>query len=144
MASIKIRKPEFSKKYFTVESAESMLPTISRIIERTIKLDKALDLLGSIEIEVCEDDYDNLRRITKMNKQFHMLSKEFYSNIEKLEDMGCLVKDIEVGIVDFYSRFEGKEIFLCWRLGEKKIRFWHEVDSGYECRKPIIDLKRRR
>lgn len=144
MASTKIRRPEFSKRYFTLDAAESLLPRVSRIMERTIKLDKALDLLGSIEIEVYEDDYDNLRRITKMNKQFHLLSKEFYANIEKLEDMGCLVKDIEVGIIDFHSKFEGKEIFLCWKLGEKRIKFWHEVDSGYECRKPILDLRKRR
>jgi len=135
-------KQELSKKYFTIEKTERLLPEIERILRKTIRLNKALDLLGSIEIEVYDDDYNNLRRITKMNKQFHKLSYEFYVKIEKLEDMGCIIKDLEIGIIDFYSRFEGHDIFLCWNLGEKQIKFWHEVESGYEGRKPILDLTR--
>jgi hypothetical protein len=142
--SSKITTQEFSKKYFTVEEAEELLPKISRILSRVIKLDKALDLLSTIEIEVYGDDYDNLRRITKLNKQFHKLSYEFYNKIEKIEDMGCVVKDIDLGIVDFYSKFDGGDIFLCWKLGERKIKFWHDLDSGYECRKPILDLSKKR
>ena len=133
---------ELTKKYFTIESAEKLLPKIERILKRTIKLNKAIDLLSSIEIEVYDDDYGNLRRVTKLNKQFHKLSYEFYSNMEKIEDLGCVIKDIDIGIIDFYSRFEGGDIFLCWKLGEKTIKFWHEIDSGYEGRKPIFDLAR--
>ena len=134
-------RQELSKEYFTIVDAERLLPKIEGILRKTIRINKALDLLGSIEIEVYDDDYNNLRRITKMNKQFHKLSYEFYAKIENLEDIGCIIKDIDVGILDFYSRYAGKDIFLCWKLGEKKIRFWHEIDSGYEGRKPILYLK---
>ena len=144
MASSKSAKQELIKKYFTIDEAEELLPNVERILRRTIKLNKALDLLSSIEIEVYDDDYDNLRRITKLNKHFHKLSYEFYANIEKIEDIGCIIKDLEIGIIDFYSEFEGGEIFLCWKLGEKKIKFWHEADSGYEGRRPILDLSRNR
>ena len=106
-------------------------------------LNKALDLLSSIEIEVYDDDYENLRKVTKANRQFHKLSYEFYSNIEQLEDMGCLIKDLEIGLIDFYHEFEGRDIFLCWKLGEKNIKFWHEVDTGYMGRKPILDLRKK-
>jgi len=140
MVSTKIAEQEFSKKYFTIKDAEKLLPHIERILQRTIKLNKALDLLSSIEIEVYDDDYENLRKVTKANKQFHKLSYEFYSNIEKLEDMGCIVKDYEIGIIDFYYRTEDHDIFLCWKLGEKSIRFWHDVDTGYMSRRPILDL----
>lgn len=131
---------EFLKKYFTIEEAERLLPAIEKILKRTINLNKALELLESIEIEVYDDDYEDLGNITKANKQFHKLSYEFYDNLEKLEDVGCLVKDLGQGIIDFYCRFEGRDIFLCWKLGERRIRFWHEVDSGYMGRKPILDL----
>ena len=144
MVSTKIAEQEFSKKYFTIKDAEKLLPHIERILQRTIKLNKALDLLSSIEIEVYDDDYENLRKVTKANKQFHKLSYEFYSNIEKLENMGCIVKDYEVGIIDFYYRAEDHDIFLCWKLGEKNIRFWHETDTGYMGRKPILDLTKNR
>ena len=142
MARSKSAKQELIKRYFTIDEAEEMLPKVERILRRTIRLNKALDLLSSIEMEVYDDDYDNLRRVTKLNKQFHKLSYEFYANIEKVEGIGCIIKDLEIGIIDFYSEFEGREIFLCWRLGEKRIRFWHEADSGYEGRRPILDLRK--
>lgn len=135
------KKQKFDKKYFTIDKAEILIPKIEKILKMAIRLDKALDLLSSIEIEVYDDDYNNLRRVTKLNKQFHKLSYEFYANIEKLENMGCVIKDLDIGIIDFYSRFEGREIFLCWKLGEKQLKFWHEVDSGYTGRKPILDLR---
>ena len=135
-------KQEFSKKYFTIEEAEKLLPKIEKVLRRTIQLNKAIELLSSIEIEVY-DDYANLRRITKTNKQFHKLSYELYANIEKLEDMGCLIKDLDTGLMDFYHRFEGRDIFLCWRLGENSIKFWHEVDSGYMGRKQILNMTKK-
>ena len=142
MAKAKHTEQEFLKKYFTIEEAERLLPEIDKILGRTIKLNKALELLESIEIEVYDDCYDGLSKVTKANKQFHKLSYEFYDNIDKLEEIGCLVKDLELGIVDFYFRFENRDIFLCWKLGEKGIRFWHETDAGYIGRKPIVDLAR--
>ena len=144
MVRINISKQEFYKKYFTIEEAEKLLPGVERILRRTMRLNKALDLLSSIEIEVYDDDYENLRKITKANRQFHKLSYEFYSNMEELEDMGCIVKDLDMGLIDFYHKFEGHDIFLCWKYGEKSIRFWHETDAGYMGRKPILDLTKNR
>ena len=144
MTNGEYEKQKFAKEYFTIEEAEKLLPVVERILKRTIKVDKALDLLSSIEIEVYDEDYNNLRRVTKLNKQFHKLSYEFYENIEKLEDMGCVIKDLDIGLIDFYSTHEGKDIFLCWRLGENKIKFWHEMDCGYAGRKPILDLIKKR
>jgi len=112
---------EFSKKYFTIEEAEILLPKIEKILRRTIQLDKAIELLSSIEIEVYDD----------------------YANIEKLEDMGCLIKDLDTGLMDFYYRFEGRDIFLCWKLGENGIKFWHEADTGYMGRKQILDISKK-
>ena len=140
MTGINRSTQEFSKKYFTIKEIDAVLPKVEKIMRRTIRLNKALDLLSSVEIEVYDDDYENLGKITKSNKQFHKLSYEFYSNVEKLEDMGCLVKDLEIGVLDFYYRFQGRDIFLCWKIGERRIKFWHDVDNGYMGRKPILDL----
>lgn len=140
MSKTRSTEQEFSKKYFTIEQAERLVPRIERIMKRVVKQNKALELLSSIEIEVYDDDYDNLKRITKTNKKFHKLSYEFYLNLEKLEDMGCIVKDLELGIIDFHYEFQGRDIFLCWKLGEKTIKFWHETDTDYMGRMPILDL----
>jgi len=139
MVRSKSTEQEFSKKYLTIEEAEKLLPTIEKILRHTIKLNKAIELLSSIEIEVY-DGYENLRRITKTNKEFHKLSYEFYLNMEKLEDMGCIIKDLDIGLIDFFYKFEGRDIFLCWKLGEKSLKFWHEIETGYMGRKLILDL----
>ena len=140
MATIENTKQTSTKKYFTITEAEKLLPSIGRILKRTINLNKALDLLSTIEIEVYDEDYDDLRRITKLNKQFHKLSYEFYANIERIEDMGCIINDIEIGIIDFYSVLGGREIFVCWKIGERKIKFWREINCNYMGRKPILDF----
>lgn len=143
MTKIEISSQQISKKYFTIEQAQKIVSRIGKIMIRTIKLNKALELLSSIEIEDYNDDYNSSRRNTKLNKEFHALSLEFYSNIEKLEDMGCLIKDLEAGLIDFYHKLDGRDVLLCWRLGEKEIKFWHEIDTGFSGRNPIFDLNKK-
>lgn len=131
---------EQAKKYFSIEGAERLLPRIEKLVRRLRHLDKAIELLNTVEIEVEEENYSNLRYVTKLNKEFYKLSYEFYDKLDEIEGFGCLLKDIELGLVDFYCRFEGRDIFLCWKLGEKKIKYWHEIYASFNGRKPILDL----
>ena len=57
--------------------------------------------------------------------------------ILKLEDQGCVLKDINVGLVDFPAVRLGVRVWLCWKIGEKKIEFWHTIHDGYANRKPV-------
>jgi hypothetical protein len=57
--------------------------------------------------------------------------------IERLQQLGCVVKDLDVGLVDFPTRFRGVDVYLCWRMGEKSIEFWHGMDEGFRGRKAI-------
>jgi hypothetical protein len=47
------------------------------------------------------------------------------------------VKDLDIGLVDFPTTFNGVEVYLCWKLGEPGIEFWHGVEEGFRGRKPI-------
>ena len=134
---------EEAKSYFTIDKAETLLPKIEKIVRRLRQLSNALDLLEGVEIEVEEENYAHLRHVTKLNREFHKFSYEFYRKLEELESMGCLLKDLELGLVDFYYKFENRDIFLCWKLGEKSIRHWHEIYAGFESRNPIINLARK-
>ena len=58
---------------------------------------------------------------------------------DKIEQMGILVKDLDIGLIDFLTRYQGREVCLCWRLGEERIRFWHGTEEGFAGRKPIDD-----
>jgi hypothetical protein len=58
---------------------------------------------------------------------------------EQVEEMGVLLKDLEIGLVDFPTHYQDREVCLCWKLGEDHIRFWHGMEEGFRGRKPIDD-----
>ena len=56
----------------------------------------------------------------------------------EVEALGCELKDIAMGLVDFRAVRQGREVYLCWRLGEPGIAFWHELEAGYMGRQPLL------
>ena len=129
-------------KYFTVESAQKQIPAIKKSILKLKNLKKTIDAILSIRIDPNEVGFEEfLETNTKLNKEYHKLSYEFYKELEKLEKIGCLLKDLDKGLIDFYYKFEGRDVFLCWKLGEDKIKAWHEIDAGFTGRQPIVDLE---
>ena len=130
------------KKYFTVEGAQKQMPKIKKSLLKLQNLKKAIDAITSVRIDPKEIEYEEfIETSTKLSKEFHKLSYEFYKELEQLEKTGCVLKDLEQGLVDFYCRFEGRDIFLCWRLGEGRIKAWHEIEEGFAGRQPIVDLE---
>jgi hypothetical protein len=57
--------------------------------------------------------------------------------METVQSYGCLIKDLDVGLVDFPTLYRGEEVYLCWKLGESGISFWHGVTEGFRGRKKI-------
>ena len=57
--------------------------------------------------------------------------------LERIQEYGCLVKDLDIGLIDFPTLLRGEEVYLCWKLGESGIHFWHGVQEGFRGRKPI-------
>lgn len=63
--------------------------------------------------------------------------EELRTAIGRIQQSGCIVKDLDAGLLDFPTFYRGEEVYLCWKLGEPGIRFWHGVDEGFAGRKPI-------
>ena len=124
------------KRYFTLKEAENLLPELSIKLRRLIKIGKAIHLLNKIEINY-EDEFDFITNEINTRKNSHKLYFEFYALLEDILNYGAIVKDLNFGLVDFYSKYNSQEIFLCWQLGENKIKYWHEAELGYDERKPI-------
>jgi len=59
------------------------------------------------------------------------------ANIKAIHEMGVVVKDLDMGLCDFPHLRDGRIVFLCWKLGEQEIRWWHETTSGYKDRCPL-------
>lgn len=131
------------KPILTLEQAKELLPEVKTILERLMHLNKTLSILSSMEISY-EDEYDEMKADLATNKELHRLSVKLFEGFSKLLDIGCVVKDLEDGLVDFYGKFENRTIFFCWKIGEDDIENWHETDDGYEERKPILELVEKR
>ncbi len=61
--------------------------------------------------------------------------------VDELAEIGVELKDYETGLVDFVGRHEGRDVYLCWKLGEEKITHWHELNTGFAGRKPVSQLQ---
>jgi hypothetical protein len=57
--------------------------------------------------------------------------------LERIQATGCVVKDLDVGLLDFPARINNEDVYLCWRVGEDRIRFYHRQDEGFAGRKPL-------
>jgi hypothetical protein len=128
---------------FTLEQAESLLPDIERNIREAVSSKTAFEeaegalqtitqrvmMLGGVLVD---------RNVVQDNKTRRDQSAErLKSAIEKIQEIGCVIKDLDVGLVDFPTLFRGEEVYLCWKLGESGIRFWHGTNEGFAGRKPI-------
>lgn len=127
------------KRYITLEEAENNIPEVKESLQKIRKLSETISILQSIEVSY-DTEFDEIYAETKNNQEFHKLSAELHRELHKLIKLGCIVRDINIGLVDFFSKFEGREIFLCWEMGEGKISNWHEVTESYEMKKPIFEM----
>jgi len=59
--------------------------------------------------------------------------------VDRIQETGCVVKDLDEGLVDFPSLMKGEEVFLCWKVGEERILYWHGLEEGFAGRKPLDD-----
>lgn len=72
-------------------------------------------------------------------RRFAGAAVAFSRGLAQIERWGIVVRDIDSGICDFRARREGREVYLCWCLGEERITHWHELDAGFRGRRPLGD-----
>jgi hypothetical protein len=76
-----------------------------------------------------------------MQQQLDACMAKLEDFVDELSEIGCELKDYQMGLIDFVGRHEGRDIYLCWKLGEESITHWHELDSGFAGRQPVSKLK---
>jgi hypothetical protein len=60
--------------------------------------------------------------------------------VARIDALGITLRDIERGLIDFPALVAGRQVWLCWQLGEDAVGYWHELDTGFGSRRPLIDL----
>ena len=125
-------------KIFTLEEAESLLPSLSAlIIEARVSREQIQKMEVEIDLEEIVQEAGASDRLDARMEAYNNQVAEFYDLIDKIHEPGCFLKDVEMGLIDFYSMREGKVVYLCWKFGEPNITFWHEVTQGFGSRKVL-------
>ncbi len=130
-------------KRFTLAEAERLLPRVERLIQEAIALKTEYDEAGG-ELEAFQKRVMMMGGVT-MDRERALHARQRRDNagtrlrnaIETVQQMGCHIKDLAIGLVDFPTTLRGVEVYLCWKLGETKIEYWHGVDEGFRGRKAI-------
>jgi len=138
------------KRYFSVEEANRMIPTLEAAFARMIQINTQIrsiyQRLAETGYAPSHEDFEVApqgasREVMSDLASLRALIDALKDQIATLHGAGCVVKDIEQGLVDWYARAGGRDVFLCWKLGEKQVQYWHELEAGYPGRRPISELE---
>jgi hypothetical protein len=122
--------------YFSITQANEILPTVIKKFEFvTAKKNELAKIEQQLQTSLSPEN--KFEEYIILKQQLNTAITKLYQAIEDLENTGVVVKSIDEGLLDFPSKRFDKEVWLCWKYGEKEIKFWHEKDSGFQGRKPI-------
>jgi hypothetical protein len=76
-------------------------------------------------------------KLATLRIEHTQLAEAMRSALNHILETGCVIKDLDTGLLDFPSRINNEDVYLCWRLGEDRIRFYHRQDEGFAGRKPL-------
>ena len=116
------------QNYFTVDEANEKIPWLEVQLQTIVSLGE--------DIERLRLGNSYLPRFVR--KETDAAAERLRNLAEEINDSGIILKDLQRGLVDFPTFWEGREVYLCWLLGEPSIQFWHEIDTGFSGRKPLF------
>ena len=120
-------------RFFTLEEANALLPEITPLMD-SLLMRRAKAAKMSREIEELFEDL----RIDRGGPTLSELTQDFAAIeqlISQIQNYGCVIKDLNVGLLDFLAERNGREVYLCWRFGEDKIEYYHELHTGFQGRR---------
>jgi hypothetical protein len=129
-------------RYFTVEEANALLPELRVILEqleaRRRELEERQQGLEAIRQQAGGNGHRLAgEQFQQLKREAEFMLDECNSAIKKIESLGCVLKDLQVGLIDFPSMRDGQEVFLCWKPDEAEVGYWHGLTEGFAGRKPI-------
>jgi hypothetical protein len=129
--------------FFTLEEARQRLPEVERVVRAAVQAKTYYDqseqaMQGLLQRIIMSGGILVDRFAVETIKSTRQSNGErIQSAIEQIQEMGCLIKDLDTGLIDFPTLFRGEEVYLCWRLGESDIGYWHGVHEGVAGRRAI-------
>jgi len=132
-----------AEKYFKREEAEELLPAIEYQLEQAraqnAEMEKLSEELSQAAARVMAlgGSVPPLGKLAGIKAQREQLLERLKQAVADIQDTGCILKDLEAGLIDFPSLLNGQEVYLCWKLGEEHIEWWHGIHEGFAGRKRL-------
>ena len=128
-------------KTFSLAEANALIPTVTRLVTELQRLYKVLlekqRQFAELERHVKLMGGVVQPQVGDLGSDIEGTMQEMGERIRDISALGCELKDIPMGLVDFPSIRENREVYLCWKLGEPEIRHWHELSTGFAGRQPL-------
>lgn len=134
-----------AKRHFTLEEANQTLPLVKAIVGDVVRhyreISERKDRLNQIQRSRSNsgrgpDPYSE--ELAQVAVEIDKQVADLQGYIEELETLGVELKDLSRGLVDFRALMDGREVYLCWQLGEDEVAFWHELDAGFGGRHSLL------
>ncbi len=131
-------------KYFTREEAEALLPRIEPLLLQIQSVRRELvareQRAAEMQSKVMGNGHVHGNELAELRREIAALAQAITDRIADINALGVLVKDLDTGLIDFLALRQGEEVYLCWRLGEEGIGWWHEIEAGFLGRQPIEEF----
>jgi hypothetical protein len=127
--------------YFTRAEAEALLPEITVVLHKIQESHSNVQALEAeleeLRVQALGNGHHLHERIIRLQRNVVTYVQELRDALKELQTLGCELKDPETGLIDFLSLRDGQEVYLCWKLGEERIEFWHYLHTGFAGRQPL-------
>lgn len=139
------------RRVFTLEAVNAMVPKLKDLVGRQLERRSGIEQLlarlgrelGDVPDRIVLDPADP-HDVREMKRELVRKIEEYRAGWKEVEDMGAVLKDPRIGLLDFYGSVEGKMVWLCWKYGETEVLFYHALEEGFSGRKPIAESIRHR
>ncbi len=140
-----MKEHETDPKVFTLAEANSLLPHVTQLlVELRAMMQRIVAQETAIDVEELSGAQSDgtfspaaKQRMAQLMQALDAEVEAFQAALKIFNELGCHLKDLEQGLVDFYSMRDGELVFLCWKEGEERVRFWHRAEDGYNGRQPL-------
>jgi hypothetical protein len=129
-------------RYYDIDAANARVDELRPLLEE-LRSDRDAVAVANNELRRLRETNGSSKHAEEMKEreeEIRTLVHRMQASVAQIEAWSVTLRDIETGLVDFPALVSGRPVWLCWRLGEGPIEWWHEHDRGFEDRKPLAEL----
>jgi len=126
------------KKYFAPRDINHMIPQLEKVFEHIAMCKGRAEALAAQPTPAAkEPSLQAMVQHQLLHSQVDFLMQAVQDDIHHIMMLGGTTKDVDAGLVDFPGQMHGEDVWLCWKRGETKVRYWHAIDEGFSERQAL-------